>query len=196
MRRSIPAVGLLVVLALGAAGHGALSAAQATPLVFELITVPGSTHTRANGISPDFITGLYITGGLNHGFLYFPAWNHFKRLDIPNIAHTQLQKGSLQGVVGFYQATNGAAMHGFRYNFSGATFDLIDYPGSSATTPWGISVHGHVVGGYADATGNHAFLLQNGSFTNIDVPGSFASTGLDINVHGDIVGRYNRRWSS
>ena len=188
--RIIQCAALSVVVAFSGVARGAMGADQPPLPALEMLEVPGSNQTRANGISPTGeITGLYISGGINHGFVY--DQNGYTTLDVPGALHTQLQKSSPTGdAIGFCQLVAGI-MRGFHYSRNRGTFEFIDYPESTQTTPWGMNAQGDIVGGYADtALNNHAFLLEAGTFINIDVPGAFASTALDINSSGDIVGRY------
>jgi len=72
-----------------------------------------------------------------------------------------------------------------------ATFFTINYPGASATTPYGINDVGQIVGTYSDVNGViHGFVWILGSFTTIDVPGSPQTQARGINRRGDIVGIY------
>jgi uncharacterized membrane protein len=174
----------------GAVDPGSIMAQGHGPTL-EWIDVPLSNQARANGISPTGdISGLYITAGINHGFVL--DRDGYRTLDVPGALHTQLQKVSPTGdAVGFYQIVAGV-MRGFLFSRNDGTFHFIDYPESSQTTPWGMNARGDIVGGYVDGSRNRAFLLSDGVFTNIDVPNAFASTALDINSQGDIVGRYLR----
>ena len=59
-------------------------------------------------------------------------------------------------------------------------------------TPSGISADGQIVGSYADSSGAHGFLFDDGVFSTINVPfpGAFNTTAQDINARGEIVGNY------
>jgi probable HAF family extracellular repeat protein len=69
--------------------------------------------------------------------------------------------------------------------------DLGDLPGgSSSSYAWGINNSGQVVGRSTAATGDRAFLWQNGVMTNLgDLPGGIDySQALGINNAGQVVG--------
>lgn len=59
-------------------------------------------------------------------------------------------------------------------------------------TPSGISAGGQIVGSYADRSGGHGFLFDEGVFSTINVPfpGAFNTEAQDINARGEIVGIY------
>jgi probable HAF family extracellular repeat protein len=57
--------------------------------------------------------------------------------------------------VGSYDDDTGT--HGFFRDTDG-TFTTLDFPGATGTGAGGINNDGDIVGGYTDATGNHAFL--------------------------------------
>jgi hypothetical protein len=50
------------------------------------------------------------------------------------------------------------------------TFNNIDFPGATATFPFGINPQGDIVGNYTAGHVNHGFLLHEGAFTTIDFP--------------------------
>jgi probable HAF family extracellular repeat protein len=70
------------------------------------------------------------------------------------------------------------------------TFTTIDVPGSFSTDAAGINDMGQIVGSFTDASGQHGYLLSDGSFTTIDVPGSFSTDAGGINNAGQIVGSF------
>lgn len=66
----------------------------------------------------------------------------------------------------------------------------IDVPGSSLTAATGIDILGRIVGYYADGSGTHGFLLENGSFSPISYPGAAWTAAYGVNTAGQIVGGY------
>ncbi|MDQ6759870.1 MAG: PEP-CTERM sorting domain-containing protein [Acidobacteriota bacterium] len=72
----------------------------------------------------------------------------------------------------------------------GSTFTTIDFPGATATQPWGINTRGDIVGLYTSAGMTHGFLLSGGQFSTIDFPGATETDAFAINPRGDIVGVY------
>jgi probable HAF family extracellular repeat protein len=71
------------------------------------------------------------------------------------------------------------------------TFSSISVPGSTLTSPAGISNNGQVVGDYISASGvYHGFLLSGGGYTTIDPPGSTFTQPNGINDAGQVVGEY------
>src|SRR3990172_1130518 len=70
------------------------------------------------------------------------------------------------------------------------SFTTIDVPGAIFSDAFGISAQGDIVGQFGDGTGQHGFLLRQGSFTTIDVPGATGTSAAGINPQGDIVGVY------
>jgi hypothetical protein len=75
---------------------------------------------------------------------------------------------------------------------AGGQFVTFDPPGSTGTTPSGITNDGTIIGSYADASGvQHGFLrTPTGSFTTSDPPGSTLTLLDSIALSGDIAGVY------
>jgi uncharacterized membrane protein len=73
-----------------------------------------------------------------------------------------------------------------------ATFITFDPPGSTSTSPSGITPDGVITGWYTDASGvNHGFLRdRDGSITTFDPPGSTNTLATSINSEGVVVGGY------
>ena len=70
-------------------------------------------------------------------------------------------------------------------------FEVIDYPGASATLAFGINDDGDVVGHYRDGQQLwRGFLLRAGEFTTIEYPGAAQTTLFRVNSGGDIAGAY------
>src|SRR3990172_3427003 len=71
------------------------------------------------------------------------------------------------------------------------SFTTIDVPGAIFSDAFGISAQGDIVGQFGDGTGQHGFLLRQGSFTTIDVPGATGTSAAGINPQGDIAGVFS-----
>jgi hypothetical protein len=75
---------------------------------------------------------------------------------------------------------------------AGGQFVTFDPPGSTSTTPSGITPDGTITGYYSDTSGvQHGFLRdRNGSFTTFDPPGSTSTFVASISTNGAIAGTY------
>ena len=69
-------------------------------------------------------------------------------------------------------------------------YTTIDVPGASTTNAQGINQQGDIVGGYADSSGGHGYLLSEGVFTKIDYPGAAYTDATGLNARGEVVGGY------
>jgi probable HAF family extracellular repeat protein len=67
---------------------------------------------------------------------------------------------------------------------------IIDAPGSSLTVACGIDSVGRITGYYADNSGTHGFLIDNGVFVAIDFPGAGWTAAYGVNTAGQVVGAY------
>jgi len=78
------------------------------------------------------------------------------------------------------------------YVIQNGSLSLFDYPSASvvSTRAWDMNPSGAIVGDYRDATGVHAFLLENGSFASLTFPGATVTQARGINPGGAIVGWY------
>nr|WP_294502798.1 hypothetical protein [uncultured Rhodopila sp.] len=94
-------------------------------------------------------------------------------------------------VAGSYVDVAGVT-HGFTYSLTGQTYSSINVPDAAATTVTGVSADGTVVGYEQTASGNHGFIVTDGSFTtNINFPGTTGNTyASGINAAGTLVGYY------
>jgi uncharacterized membrane protein len=70
-------------------------------------------------------------------------------------------------------------------------FTPIDFPGSVATTAFGINARGEVVGSYTDSSSRtHGFVRIGEVFRSIDFPGALITQARGISPAGEIVGSY------
>jgi uncharacterized membrane protein len=70
-------------------------------------------------------------------------------------------------------------------------FTPIDFPGSVATTAFGINEGGEVVGSYTDSSNRtHGFVRIGELFRSIDFPGAAFTQARGISPAGEIVGSY------
>ena len=75
------------------------------------------------------------------------------------------------------------------------TYTKIDFPGAVDTAECcsailNVNNEGQIIGGYADTSTGHGFLLDDGHFTTINFPGAIYTEALGINPQGRIVGEY------
>jgi uncharacterized membrane protein len=70
-------------------------------------------------------------------------------------------------------------------------FTAIDFPGSVATTAFGINERGEVVGSYTDSSNKtHGFVRIGELFRSVDFPGAAFTQARGISPAGEIVGSY------
>ena len=70
-------------------------------------------------------------------------------------------------------------------------FTAIDFPGSVATTVFGINERGEVVGSYTDSSNKtHGFVRIGELFRSVDFPGAAFTQARGISPAGEIVGSY------
>src|SRR5262249_22820384 len=69
---------------------------------------------------------------------------------------------------------------------------IIDVPGATYTTVYGINLRGEISGYFTDEDDiTHGFFrTKNGAYTTIDPPGSFNTFATGLNAHGEVVGVY------
>jgi hypothetical protein len=146
---------------------------------------PGADATNTTGFNArGEIVGLYITAGVQHGFLRSRN-GVFTSIDAPGATVTQVWGiNNAEQIVGNIQDGE----PGFVY-FNGL-FTPIAVPGADTTIPRGINNAGDIVGYYSISGVVHGFLLSNASFTTIDFPGAVNTNTLGINNLGVIVGHY------
>jgi len=87
--------------------------------------------------------------------------------------------------------------------------DEINYPGATATVPFGINNRSDVTGYYRDANGSfHGFIRDNAGYSRLDYPGALSTFAFKISDDGTVVGYFagadgyphgftnkNRRWT-
>ena len=117
----------LVVLCLGLGVTLKALADSPEPDSFTTIDVPGASSTEAIGINRQGdIVGLYVSGGVQHGFLL--SDDRFTTIDVPGANLTQPTGINSRGdIVGFY--VSDGVTHGFLLSDDG--FTTIDVPGAS-----------------------------------------------------------------
>ena len=70
-------------------------------------------------------------------------------------------------------------------------FTTIDFPGSVATTAFGVNEGGEIVGSYRDASSRtHGFVKTGDLFRAINYPGAIFTDARGISPEGEVVGSY------
>jgi len=118
--------------------------------------------------------------------------------NILNIGTIGLEDILLSGVnksgviIGTFAIFRSFDSHGFAirppYDPDSNNLTVIDFPGHSNNSAFGINDAGDIVGSYDNF--QHGFLLHQGVFTTIDVPNAIITIPLGINNVGQIVGQY------
>jgi probable HAF family extracellular repeat protein len=134
-----------------------------------------------------------------HGYI----WDHgtFTTIDYPGAKSTGAyginDRGQIVGGFCPHSAVCAGTIlnptaHAFRDDHG--TFTKLDYPGRvNETQANAINNAGQIVGTYADLTGLHSFLYQDGKYTNIDDPNAVWTNATAINNHGVAAGYYADR---
>jgi hypothetical protein len=179
-----------------AVSASAIASAQYT---YTNITIPGSTGTKAGGISnKDEIVGYYTTGSSDspvyHGFWRtndHPALLQYPYDDPKGAGVTEFYSiNSGRMVVGAYQTaqpvTDGLYLNGGEYT----TFNV---PGQLATWINGISDVGELVGSCPTGSGGQVGWLYThaGGFDVFSYPGASSTFVEAVSTNGTIVGGYN-----
>lgn len=153
------------------------------------IDVPGAVGaTQAEGINDQVqVTGTYFdaTTGLEPGFLRQPDGSVVTIVPPNSGGYTEANGINNSGTI--VGRDIGRFSQGFQ--FSNGSYTMINVPGATNTSLFGINNRGDIVGDYIDANGvTHGLLVRNGSFITIDFPGATNTNAQDINDNGDIVG--------
>lgn len=143
--------------------------------------------------------GFFIdSAGNTHGYAYsIPKHRYFSVK--PSVAGVTSDVATgindANSVVGIFTSSTGQ-VEGFFIRKSAPHLFILKVPGSSATTPLGVSKHGEVVGTYAVGTGTSAvqhgftWTRQHG-FHEVNDPHGVNTTAINgINTAGDLVGLY------
>ena len=70
-------------------------------------------------------------------------------------------------------------------------FTTVDFPGSVATTAFGVNERGEIVGNYRDSSNRtHGFVKTGDLFRAIDYPGAVFTDARGISSSGEVVGSY------
>ncbi|HUZ27320.1 MAG TPA: hypothetical protein VMV07_26520 [Streptosporangiaceae bacterium] len=143
--------------------------------------------------------GFYVdSAGNSHGYLYNIHTNHYFSWG-PGIhgvtSVTAAGINDADSVTGFFTNSKGD-VRGFFVRKSAPHLFILNFPGSSATQPLGVSTHGEVVGFYTVGSGGSAmthgftWTRQHGYHTVDDPNGIGATTVNGVNTAGDLVGFY------
>jgi hypothetical protein len=145
--------------------------------------------------------GFYVDGGGNsHAYLYdipqhkYLAWNS----GIGKVTSTTATGINNEDSICGFVTTKGGKTEGFLVRKATPHLFVLNYPGATATQPFGVNKFGEVVGTYT--TGPSSAPLTFGftwtrasGFQKINYPGSMNGTTFvnGINDAGDLVGFYN-----
>ena len=155
---------------------------------YTTLDYPGAPNTLASDINDSGeIVGYYDDGITIHGFTLING--QYTAFDYPGAANTYAFGVNKTGqIVGYYFDQNNK-IHG--YKFSGGVFTAINVPHATQTQPFGINSTGHISGIFNDATGEHGFLIRNGTVQTLDVPEAVGATGAaGLNDKDLVVGTY------
>jgi probable HAF family extracellular repeat protein len=158
----------------------------------EIIAVPNSTETQAQGISDTgVIVGTYVDSSRSkaHGFKL--ANKKFTTIDDPNGSGLQTVCWDINSkgvIVGSY-LTPSYLDQAFVYQ--DGLFTDIGPAGSVSSQAFAINNNGDIVGYYNDSSGlTHGFLWDGTTYTTLDVPGGTSTFATGINDNGKIVLEY------
>ena len=164
--------------------HGyLLSSGQYTTIDF-----PGANSTTISGINDagDMVGSYTDSGGVTHGFLDHAGV--LTAIDVPKAFDTIANGINRAGqIVGFYIDQTGE-FHGFE--LSGGKSTHLDAPNAIQTQPYGINTSGDISGTFNDASGQHGFLLHDGSYQTFNVVGTAYTGAVAINDQGHVVGTF------
>lgn len=166
---------------------------------------PAATYTVPLGASVAHIVGYYVTPTINDA--YIQSGGSFVDA-APSGSFTSYLAGvNKYGVaVGGYCSVGGgcnpeAGESGYTYDVRTKRVRTINFPlTGAATTAYGISDSGVIVGGYcpnavvcpqgAFSPASDGFIDTNGVFTTLDYPGAQGTTAFAVNIAGAVVGDY------
>jgi probable HAF family extracellular repeat protein len=157
---------------------------------FSSVDFPNAPVTFALGINDrGQIAGEYEGTDLNtHGFLLDDG--QFISLDDRSnqavLAATGINNRSeIAGVFFDFETFRG-------FTLTKDSFEAMDVPGQTFTTPEGINDAGSIIGSYDDFNEvSHGFVRAGGVFRTVDFPGGTSSAAFGINASGQIVGIYS-----
>ena len=143
--------------------------------------------------------GFFVdSSGNSHGYLYDIHTNRYFSISpsvagLTSVAATGINDPG--SVVGFFTDSKGH-VRGFFVRKRAPHLFILNVPGSSATTPFGVNKFGEVVGAYTVGTGNSAttfgFTWNRGhGFVTISDPLGVGTTLVNgVNSAGELVGFY------
>jgi hypothetical protein len=166
---------------------------------FNLINDPNGTLTICNGLNSaatTTIVGDYVDSANKvHAFKY-PLGGKFKDVGLHGHQSSALAINDKGEVVGIYFDPPSYIQHGYGYLWNSKKmryeYQKLNVPGSTSTSPIGITNGGLIVMQWIDSSGNNKGALYNSKTekyldTNIKVPGAAQTYPEDINNAGDIV---------
>jgi len=165
---------------------GAASAVQAQQFTYEVLDVPGSSWTDAQGLNDlGQIVGTYgDASDATHGFL--ASAGSFTTLDHPGALDTELLAIDNTGLV----IGAGSAPLGAPFMHAGGNFAPLPFPGFGGRYD-GINQSGVMVGSwYPFEVATHGLLYDGQTPHTIDAPGQAFTLFKDINDSGTAVGYF------
>ena len=164
---------------------------------FTSLDFPQGTLTTARGINNSGqIVGAYRVNPPRHAmFIDHAQYLPLGSGTLLDILYSEAFKINSRGdIVGQFIGDDGFT-HGFLWRKGVIT--ILDFPGASDTTPFGINDSGTVIGSWdiLDADGNvlayHGFVWKDGGFSEFNYPGSADTTITGINARGEMVGLWD-----
>ncbi len=155
---------------------------------FKIFAFNGNLATNFTRRNRQGVTvGYFKSPSLNyHGLVYQNGVA--TRLDYPGASSTYLTGINASGtIVGYYFKT-GSTVYGFKY--AKGKFSPVAFPGKNDIEPAAINDSGAITGSYQDASGMHAFILENGAYRTFGDAKFSGATPNDINNSGVVVGYY------
>ncbi len=139
--------------------------------------------------------GIASVGSVVHAFQIKIGTDHFVPISPPGGTNAVATGINGQGDIVGYVTLSSGGVAGFL--LKNGKYQILSYPGSTATEFLGVTVYDTIVGSFVGAAGvTHGFLLQHPlsptriTWQQIDVPDAKATTATSINLHGEIVGWY------
>jgi hypothetical protein len=184
--------------------HGSsVNACEKEDITIITIDVPGAFSTTPTSINAEgAITGYYLAGGANHGFLWSckresgrkqceEEDSTYTTFDIPGVDGTYPTSINSAGTITGYSIDFYNAPHGFVRGRDGIITNF-DVPDSLTTQALSINPAGTITGNFTDANQNILGFVRaaDGNFTTFRAPDAINTFPTSINPGGAIAGGY------